>query len=220
MLAHAKEPGRGGSRVAIIMNGSPLFTGDAGSGESEIRRWILENDLLEALIALPEQLFYNTGIATYVWVLTNRKRPGAARQGPANRRHLVLGPAAQEPGRQAPRGAVRAEAGRTAAAGRLRGRRHPQRSTGTAKQREVRRQPRLSSPRTSASARSRSNGRSGSISRPAPSGSRGSTSERAFANLAVSRKRGEARARDEEAGRKQQDKPSAPCSGACRTACS
>ena len=75
MLAHAKEPAQGGSRVAIIMNGSPLFTGDAGSGESEIRRWILENDLLEALIALPEQLFYNTGIATYVWVLTNRKRP-------------------------------------------------------------------------------------------------------------------------------------------------
>ena len=75
MLAHSKEPYQGGSRVAIIMNGSPLFTGDAGSGESEIRRWILENDLLEALIALPEQLFYNTGIATYVWVLTNRKRP-------------------------------------------------------------------------------------------------------------------------------------------------
>ena len=57
------------------MNASPLFTGDAGSGESEIRRWILENDWLEALIALPEQLFYNTGIATYVWVLTNRKAP-------------------------------------------------------------------------------------------------------------------------------------------------
>ena len=75
MLAHAREPAQGGSRVAIIMNGSPLFTGDAGSGESEIRRWILENDLLEALIALPDQLFYNTGIATYVWVLTNRKRP-------------------------------------------------------------------------------------------------------------------------------------------------
>ena len=75
MLAHSNEPVRGGSRIAIIMNGSPLFTGDAGSGESEIRRWILENDWLEALIALPEQLFYNTGIATYVWVLTNRKRP-------------------------------------------------------------------------------------------------------------------------------------------------
>ena len=75
MLAHQKEPAQGGSRVAIIMNGSPLFTGDAGSGESEIRRWILEKDLLEALIALPEQLFYNTGTATYVWVLTNRKAP-------------------------------------------------------------------------------------------------------------------------------------------------
>jgi type I restriction enzyme M protein len=61
------------------MNGSPLFTGDAGSGESEIRRYILEHDLLEALIALPEQLFYNTGIATYVWVVTNRK--AAARKG-------------------------------------------------------------------------------------------------------------------------------------------
>jgi type I restriction enzyme M protein len=75
MLAHRKEPKDGGSRIAIIMNGSPLFTGDAGSGESEIRRWILENDWLEAMIALPEQLFYNTGIATYVWVLTNRKTP-------------------------------------------------------------------------------------------------------------------------------------------------
>jgi type I restriction enzyme M protein len=73
MLAHRKEAKDGGSRIAIIMNGSPLFTGDAGSGESEIRRWILENDWLEAMIALPEQLFYNTGIATYVWVLTNRK---------------------------------------------------------------------------------------------------------------------------------------------------
>jgi len=73
MLAHMNSPEEDGSRVAIIMNGSPLFTGDAGSGESEIRRWILENDWLEALVALPEQLFYNTGIATYVWVLTNRK---------------------------------------------------------------------------------------------------------------------------------------------------
>ena len=79
MLAHTKEPKEGGSRIAIIMNGSPLFTGDAGSGESEIRRYVLENDLLEALIALPEQLFYNTGIATYVWVVTNRK--AARRRG-------------------------------------------------------------------------------------------------------------------------------------------
>ena len=75
MLARAKPPDQGGARIAIIMNGSPLFTGDAGSGESEIRRFIFENDLLEALIALPEQLFYNTGIATYVWLLTNRKSP-------------------------------------------------------------------------------------------------------------------------------------------------
>jgi type I restriction enzyme M protein len=79
MLAHVKDSGEGGSRAAIIMNGSPLFTGDAGSGESEIRRFIVENDLLEALIALPEQLFYNTGIATYVWLVTNRKAP--ARKG-------------------------------------------------------------------------------------------------------------------------------------------
>ena len=79
MLARAKSRDQGGARIAIIMNGSPLFTGDAGSGESEIRRFILENDLLEALIALPEQLFYNTGIATYVWLLTNRKAP--ARRG-------------------------------------------------------------------------------------------------------------------------------------------
>ena len=73
MISRVKARKEGGSRIAIIMNGSPLFTGDAGSGESEIRRYIFENDLLEALIALPEQLFYNTGIATYVWLLTNRK---------------------------------------------------------------------------------------------------------------------------------------------------
>ena len=79
MLARSKNPGEGGSRISVIMNGSPLFTGDAGSGESEIRRYVFENDLLEALIALPEQLFYNTGIATYVWLLTNRKPP--ERQG-------------------------------------------------------------------------------------------------------------------------------------------
>lgn len=75
MIAHMQKPKDGGSRMAIIMNGSPLFTGDAGSGPSEIRRWILENDLLEAIVALPEQLFYNTGIATYIWVVTNRKAP-------------------------------------------------------------------------------------------------------------------------------------------------
>jgi type I restriction enzyme M protein len=63
----------GGSRFAIVLNGSPLFTGAAGSGESEIRRYVLENDLAEAIIALPTDMFYNTGISTYVWVLSNRK---------------------------------------------------------------------------------------------------------------------------------------------------
>ena len=73
MIAKMRGPKEGGSRIAIVFNGSPLFTGDAGSGESEIRRWIIENDWLEAIIALPEQLFYNTGISTYLWVLSNRK---------------------------------------------------------------------------------------------------------------------------------------------------
>ncbi len=68
-----------GSRIGIVFNGSPLFTGDAGSGESEIRRWIIANDWLECIIALPEKLFFNTSIATYIWILTNRK--SAARQG-------------------------------------------------------------------------------------------------------------------------------------------
>ena len=63
-----------GSRLAIVFSGSPLFTGGAGSGESNIRKWLIENDWLEAIIALPEQMFYNTGIGTYIWILTNRKR--------------------------------------------------------------------------------------------------------------------------------------------------
>jgi len=73
MLSKMRAPGDGGSRIAIVFNGSPLFTGDAGSGESNIRQWIIENDWLEAVVALPDQLFYNTGIFTYIWVLTNRK---------------------------------------------------------------------------------------------------------------------------------------------------
>jgi type I restriction enzyme M protein len=73
MLAKMRAPQDGGSRLAIVFNGSPLFTGDAGGGESDIRRWIIENDWLETIVALPEQLFYNTGISTYLWVLTNRK---------------------------------------------------------------------------------------------------------------------------------------------------
>lgn len=69
------KPTNGGSRIGIVFNGSPLFTGGAGSGESDIRKWIIENDLLEAIIALPDQLFYNTGISTYIWMVTNRKTP-------------------------------------------------------------------------------------------------------------------------------------------------
>ena len=75
MLAKMRAPKDGGSRIGIVFNGSPLFTGDAGSGESNIRQWIIENDWLEAVVALPDQLFYNTGISTYIWVLTNRKEP-------------------------------------------------------------------------------------------------------------------------------------------------
>ena len=73
MLSKMQPLEKGGSRIAIVFNGSPLFTGDAGSGESNIRRWIIENDWLETIVALPDQLFYNTGISTYIWILTNRK---------------------------------------------------------------------------------------------------------------------------------------------------
>jgi len=73
MISKMKPVSEGGSRIAIVFNGSPLFTGAAGSGESEIRRWIIENDWLDAVVALPDQLFYNTGISTYFWIVTNRK---------------------------------------------------------------------------------------------------------------------------------------------------
>ena len=73
MISKMKRPEDGGSRLAIVFNGSPLFTGAAGSGESEIRRWIIEHDWLDAVVALPDQLFYNTGISTYFWIVTNRK---------------------------------------------------------------------------------------------------------------------------------------------------
>lgn len=73
LLSKMRPAAEGGSRFAIVLNGSPLFTGGAGSGESEIRRYVLENDLVEAIIALPTDMFYNTGISTYVWVLSNRK---------------------------------------------------------------------------------------------------------------------------------------------------
>jgi type I restriction enzyme M protein len=68
------------SRIAVVTNGSPLFTGDAGSGESNIRKWIMENDLIEAIIALPDQLFYNTGINTYIWIMSNKKNENRRRK--------------------------------------------------------------------------------------------------------------------------------------------
>lgn len=73
MLAKMKEPEKGGSRIAIVFNGSPLSNGDCGQGESEIRRWILERDWLDAIVMLPDELFYNTGIFTYIWLLRNEK---------------------------------------------------------------------------------------------------------------------------------------------------
>lgn len=79
-ISKMKPISQGGSRIAIIHNGSPMFTGDAGSGPSDIRKYILENDLLEAIIALPNDIFYNTGIATYIWVLSNKKM-GTKREG-------------------------------------------------------------------------------------------------------------------------------------------
>ena len=202
MLAHVKAPAQGGSRVAIIMNGSPLFTGDAGSGESEIRRWILENDLLEALIALPEQLFYNTGIATYVWVLTNRKRP--ARRGKvqlidATAFWILLRKSLGAKRREVPfdrkqdilRLLTDFEDGAT------------RKVVQDGEQREV-----VVSrvyPTTHFGFRKIT------VERPlrldfetSPERIARLDDQRAFANLAVSRKKGDARARDEEAGRKQQ----------------
>jgi len=79
MVAKAKTAEEGGGRVAVVLNGGPLFVGDAGQGSSEVRRWLFENDLVEAIIGLPDQLFYNTGIFTYIWVLSTAKRP--ERQG-------------------------------------------------------------------------------------------------------------------------------------------
>ncbi|MDP9223903.1 MAG: N-6 DNA methylase, partial [Actinomycetota bacterium] len=81
LLGKMRSAVEGGSRFGIVLNGSPLFTGGAGSGESEIRRYVLENDLLEAIVGLPPDMFYNTGIATYVWIVSNRK--------PAHRRGVV-----------------------------------------------------------------------------------------------------------------------------------
>ena len=73
LINKMREPDKGGGRIAIVLNGSPLFTGGAGSGESEIRKWIIEQDLLETIICLPTDMFYNTGISTYIWILSNHK---------------------------------------------------------------------------------------------------------------------------------------------------
>ncbi|GAA4020442.1 class I SAM-dependent DNA methyltransferase [Hymenobacter fastidiosus] len=81
LMSKMEDPAQGGSRIGIVTNGSPLFTGDAGSGESEIRRWIIQNDWLEAVVALPSEIFFNTGIFTYLWILSNKK--------PADRRGKV-----------------------------------------------------------------------------------------------------------------------------------
>jgi type I restriction enzyme M protein len=112
MISKMRPVNDGGSRIGIVFNGSPLFTGDAGSGESEIRRWIIENDWLEAVVALPDQLFYNTGISTYIWIVTNRKtrqRKGKVqlvdardfwvqmKKSLGNKRHRIAHPTEQEP---------------------------------------------------------------------------------------------------------------------------
>ena len=91
LLSKMRPAKDGGSRIGIVLNGSPLFTGGAGSGESEIRRHVLENDLVEAIIALPTDMFFNTGIATYVWILSNRKpEHRRGRVQPVSYTHLTL----------------------------------------------------------------------------------------------------------------------------------
>src|SRR5690606_35071666 len=79
MLSKMRPEAEGGCRFGVVLNGSPLFTGGAGGGESEIRRHLLESDLVEAIVALPDDMFFNTGIATYVWIVSNKKP--AARRG-------------------------------------------------------------------------------------------------------------------------------------------
>ena len=124
LISKMRDPAKRGSRIAIVHNGSPLFTGAAGSGESEIRRYVIENDLLEAIVAMPEQLFYNTGIASYVWLLSNRKSRRAARQGAAHRRARELREDAQVARREAARDQRRPDRRDHAAARRVqRGRR-------------------------------------------------------------------------------------------------
>ena len=102
LISKMRDAEKGGSRIAIVHNGSPLFTGGAGSGESEIRRYLLENDLLEAIVALPEQLFYNTGIASYVWLVSNRKSEARRGKVQLHRRAREVRQDAQVARREAP----------------------------------------------------------------------------------------------------------------------
>nr|WP_232027607.1 class I SAM-dependent DNA methyltransferase [Acidithiobacillus ferridurans] len=102
LLSKMRPEKEGGSRIGIVLNGSPLFTGSAGSGESEIRRYVLEQDYVEAIVALPTDMFFNTGIATYVWILTNRKPEEKRGKVQLNRRFRFLAQDAQESGLQAP----------------------------------------------------------------------------------------------------------------------
>ena len=98
-----RAPEDGGGRAGIVLNGSPLFNGAAESGPSKIRRWLLENDLVEAIVALPTNMFFNTGIATYIWILDNTKHPERKGQVQLIDGDVVLDEAAQEPRRQGPR---------------------------------------------------------------------------------------------------------------------
>ena len=174
------------------MNGSPLFTGDAGSGESEIRRWILENDLLEALVALPEQLFYNTGIATYVWVLTNRKAP--ERKGKVQ---LIDATSFWVPMRKSLGDKRREIPDRQG---------QPRSSHSLERVRGGRALSRSSRPPTSATARSPSSGRCGSTSRQRPSASRGwRRRRRSRSSPSRKKKDPQAKAAEEAAGREQQE---------------
>ena len=103
-LAHKMRPAQeGGGRVGIVLNGSPLFNGAAESGPSKIRQWLLENDLVEAIVALPTNMFYNTGIATYIWILDNTKHPERKGKVQLIDGTVVLDQDAQEPRRQGPR---------------------------------------------------------------------------------------------------------------------
>ena len=142
MLARAKMPDEGGARIAIIMNGSPLFTGDSGSGESEIRRYILENDLLEALIALPRAALLQHRHRHLRVAAQQPQSPGTKGQDAAHRRHLVLVADAPEPRGQASRDSPGEGGGHAEAPRRFRGRRDPEDRQGR-QGRRVRREPRL-----------------------------------------------------------------------------